>query len=117
MHLIQKELNRLVKYGEALGLKVGFTDGKKLDCEAYYLEPSSFEPGIIKIVRRPHTTLTYQIASLLHELGHHIDYTETGKMPSAYVLLEGDNKVPEWARKAIYNAEKRANKISFRLYS
>ena len=118
MHLIQKELNRLVKYGEALGLKVGFVDVKKLDCEAYYIEPYKFEPGIIKVGRGPSTSLTYQIASLLHELGHHIDFTETKKLVNSYEFLDEDNTktAPDWARRAIYNAERRAVKIADRLY-
>lgn len=120
MHLNQKELNRLVKYGEALGLKVGFIGGVRaavLDCEAYYNEPTRFEPGVIKVVRTPRTSLISQISSILHELGHHIDFTETGKLPNSYIHLDGDNKVPAWARQAIFNAERRAIKIAMRLYS
>jgi len=105
MHLYQRELKRVLKFCEGLGLKVQFIDGRGADYWGAYMEPDRSTPGVIEIVRA--STVTHQIITLLHEIGHHLDFTQTKWMPDAYNHID-DLNPPEWARKAIFNAEERA---------
>lgn len=105
MHLYEKELKRCLKFCEGLGLKVKFIKGTGADYWGAYMEPDRSTQGVIEIVKA--RSVTHQIITLLHEIGHHIDFTQTKWMPEAYSHLD-DPAAPEWARNAIYNAEERA---------
>lgn len=115
MSLQRNELKRVVKFAESLGVKVHFLDAASRDYHGAYFHPDKFEPGRIEVCRTKRTTITFQIATLLHEIGHHIDFTETGKIPESYNLIDSEN-CPVWARQAVFNAEKRACAHAEKLY-
>lgn len=112
---LKKELNRVVMFAESLGLKVLFVSGKNKDYVGCYMEPEKKTPGVIEVCRSKKTTVTFQILTLLHEIGHHVDYTDKGSMPRAVRFLDQPN-APKWARRAIYNAERRGAAHGEQLY-
>lgn len=115
MSALKAELKRVVKFAESLGLKVHFIDAYKRDYHGCYMHPEKFEPGIIEVCKTRRTTITFQIITLLHEIGHHLDFIESGKMPDSYNLIDSDD-CPDWARKSIFKAERRACKHAEKLY-
>ena len=113
--MVTNELKRTIKFAESLGLKIRFVKGANKDYHGCYVHPDKKQTGEIEICRGPRTTITFQIITLLHEIGHHLDYTERLKMPAALCSV-GENSTPKWARKAIFNAEKRAVGFGEQLY-
>lgn len=115
MSFQKTELKRLVKFAESLGVKVLFVEYSNRDYHGCYIHPEKFEPGIIEVCKSPRTSYTFQISTLLHEIGHHLDFIESGRIPDSYNLIDSEN-CPEWARRAIFNAEHRAVKHAEKLY-
>jgi hypothetical protein len=113
--LQKTEFKRVVKFAESLGLKVHFIDAQKRDYHGCYVHPEKFEPGLIEVCRTKRTTITFQIAILLHEIGHHLDFIKTEKLPDSYNLIDSED-CPDWARVSIFNAERRACKNAEKLF-
>jgi hypothetical protein len=70
MGIREKELERMIKYAEGLGIKVSFIPSSEDGTEAQW-EMSGKE---IKIFTKKNQTKLSIILSLLHELGHHLDF-------------------------------------------
>jgi hypothetical protein len=104
-----------VKFAESLGLKVHFIDAQKRDYHGCYMLPEKFEPGVIEICKNKRTTITFQIITMLHEIGHHLDFIQSGDLPDSYNFIDSKN-CPEWARTSIFYAERRACKNAEKLY-
>jgi len=117
MKMVRSEFKRVIQFAKGLGLEVKIVS-KPSDFHGHYAEPCLEGSGVITIVKSGKTTLTFQLATLLHEIGHHLDFTENKIAIEAYHFIEGssDKKAPEWARKAIYNSERRAIQNAEKLY-
>lgn len=117
MSVLGDELKRVVKFAEGLGLKVKFLTPDLKDYHGLYSHPDRHEKGLIEVCRNAKTSKTFQIITLLHEIGHHIDFTENRMVSECYSFLDPEaGKAPEWARKAIFNSECRAVKYGEKLY-
>lgn len=111
MHLYERELERVVLFARGLGVKVLFIRGGE---DGSYVNPKDEnDQGIITINSRGYTVA--KISSLLHELGHHMDFVKRGRMPEAYDHLYA-KKTPRWARQSVCNAEARAVEHALKIY-
>lgn len=70
MGIREKELERMIKYAEGLGIKVSFMPQLEDGTEAQW-EMSGKE---IKVFTKEKQTKLSIILSLIHELGHHLDF-------------------------------------------
>lgn len=117
MSVLGEELKRVIKFAEGLGLKVKFLTSDYKDYHGLYSHPDRYEKGWIEVCRNKRTSKTFQIMTLLHEIGHHIDFTENRMVSECYAYLDAEaGKAPEWARKAIFNSEQRAVQYGEKLY-
>jgi len=107
--LPQKEIDRLVKFAEGLGIIVSFhSQGSDGDAASW-----SESPPHIEVYLNANPNKTDVILCLLHELGHHFDWIRYGKKetPEAYLednnRKEGDPPLSLDKRRIIYENEKR----------
>lgn len=70
----QQDIMKLRSYAKGLGVKVVFKKVKRRNFDAAY-DTSKKVPEIVVLATAP----TRQILSLLHELGHHLDWVYRGK--------------------------------------
>ena len=107
--LVQKEIDRLVKYSEGLGIIVRFKSSNDPHVAATW---SNYPPEI-EIFTNNNTSKTDIILSLLHELGHHHDWLNNGRkeIPEAYTdeanRKKGDPPLSREKRRIIYDNERR----------
>jgi Zn-dependent peptidase ImmA (M78 family) len=110
----KKELNRLIKYSEGLGLTIEFRPDTKESPSEYggFYDDSDKK---ITIFLEKKTTIKRQILTLLHEIGHHLDFIYKNKKEPMYVTtayhaevwrIDRKKKLPRTLREIIYNCEK-----------
>lgn len=107
MHLRDKEVSKIIAYAKSLGVTVEFKAAAPQDPAGTY----EFGSSIITVYKKSRSSKTYLILTLLHELGHHLDWIYRDKKESK--LLEralsrsntNEKKVPKHLRKAIYEME------------
>lgn len=111
MGIRDDEISRLVKYAEALGLKVSFIRGQADGAADWVIDGSE-----IRIYRANNHSKTDLILSLIHELGHHLWFIhEKERNPDLKFeeAIERENLVeenlaritPKKLRKKILNVE------------
>lgn len=109
MSYLKNELTRLVKYAEGLGIKVLFLNKKKNDPSAEW----TMDGSEIRLYKYKNDTLTNQILSAIHELGHHLSWVNRGRKDDINVHRAidamdraGDKPISKSKRKVIYEMEK-----------
>lgn len=110
-HLRDKEISRIIKYAEGLGLKVEIKAHKKNDPGATW----DRENGTITVYQYKRQSKTDLILVLLHELGHQLDWIynhdrQVDKVIEAALdaedaRQEGDPYLPKEQRYLIYKDE------------
>lgn len=113
MHLRDREVDRIIKYAEGLGITVKFELYKRgLPAVACWeLSPTP----TITIFEYPSLSKTTKALMLLHELGHHLDWIYKGKKDSKRLedalhrdwdrTPHKDPVLPKSLRKLIYQSE------------
>ncbi len=111
MNRREKDLQKALKYARLLGIRIFFRDILGGDIAGLYEDGDEDDPPKIWISRN--RTLTAQLFTVLHELGHHLDFlngTSTEREAQGYNLVdEKGHKAPMWAKKMYWNSEERAN--------
>lgn len=108
--LKDKEVRRVIRYANSLGLKVRFKKEGAGRVGAEYVQ----EDKRITVYTIPAYNRTDIVLMLLHEIGHHLDFIHRNKRDSKRlgVALErennrkpGDPPIPRTYRQFIYNCE------------
>lgn len=105
MHIARKELERLIKYSQGLGIQVSMITSKHETDAAclIYDEP----PRII--IYNKGKSITNTIVCLLHELGHAQDWLDRGKPQISKVFTkELDESYNKAERETVKNSEYKA---------
>lgn len=112
-HKRRKELDRVIKYAEGLGMKVTWKTAQRGDPAATW----THDPLEICVYEHKNQSITSLILAIIHELGHYMYWVHHGRkpIPDAYMLeadrKHHDPKVPKKLRRQIYNYE--ANSIAY----
>lgn len=112
MSYLDKEIERIIKYAEGLGLRVLFVRHEPGDPGATYDNISKE----IQVYEYPNQTKTNIIMCLLHELGHHMDWVYNRKRGKDSTRLtkalsldwkrkDEDPPIAKYLRKEIYQME------------
>lgn len=101
-----EEIKRLKQYAKDLGCKILIKSKSPYKTVAMY----QMSPPTITIYQNRFDSKTYIILTLLHELGHHLDYLLTKKtLSEAFSLEESrtlyDPPLPKKFRKQLYKEE------------
>lgn len=106
MHYLEKELSRLIKYAEALNIKVIFSN-KKSDCFAEW-----DSDGVSITIYKSKAKKPLELVLLMfHELSHHLAWVHKGKkipLKTDHILKKAANgaELTEIQRKHLYEDEK-----------
>ena len=111
MHIRDKELDRLVKYAQGLGVKVTFKQipPRKRNHDAATWSTDGAE---IDVFVKPTTSKTSIVLSLIHELGHHLWFIYAKsrkpdlKFDEAIEIDNRDKPTPKKVRKKILDVER-----------
>jgi len=108
MGIRDREFNSLLLYAKSLGIRVTVHNKKGSDCLAFWLTDGS----AINIYKNTIGNKTNLVLTLLHELGHHLDYVHTKKRNVSNRLIDAwgrentkEKKTSLKTRKLIYNDE------------
>lgn len=102
-----KEIKQLVLYAKGLGLKVTIYNRKNANCQAMW----SLDGKSIDIFAPPKTSKTDIILSIVHELGHHLEFVHDQerqlpkKLIRAWERVSDNNELTDHERKLIYEDE------------
>lgn len=111
MHYLKQDLNRLIKYGQGLGLKITIKPYVEGSDDAGYWYTDGTEVTLFKWKNQ---SLTNLVLICLHELAHHLSYRYAGNtldkkylaaLDADYKRAPSDPPIKKSLRKAIYLKE------------
>lgn len=111
MNYIKQDLNRLIKYGQGLGLKISIKPYVRGSGDAGYWYTDGSEVTLFQWPRQSTTSL---VLICLHELAHHLSYRYAGDqlnkkyleaLDADYKRNPDDKPIKKSLRKAIYLKE------------
>lgn len=120
MNSRDRDISKLKEYANSLGLKVYIKPYNRTTGDAEYNSGTS-----ITLFNRTRTTKTDMILSLLHELGHHLDWIKGKSNKETTVAFEllnqgamvgSRNDIPKKYRKMILQVEKAGIKYMSRIH-
>jgi len=114
MHIRDREIERLVKYAEGLGLRVEWKRHRRGDPGATW----DMDGSVIEVFTWPSQSKTTIILNIVHELAHHMAwiYAQRKKDEAVDAAIIADNESsaeeppPKAQRKLIYLSEKNDTK-------
>lgn len=110
------ELKRLIKITKSFDIRVKvISKSGKYPYAGEYSAPNRKSKALIEIYHSSDTSDHEMFLTLLHELGHHIDYLIRGKVSDAYYYIDQEY-CPLWARRSILISEKYAVQYAELLY-
>ena len=109
----KQDIKKLISYSEILDIKIKFESLSDMDAGEYIFYPGSSKRGYI-ILNKKYKSYSDILFTLLHELGHHIDYVNGGFTPLDLKALDlfasKLYKAPWWAKVRVWKREEAANK-------
>lgn len=114
MSYLKKELDRLIKFSEGLGVKVRFHKDKMNNDAGAEWDLSGKE---IIIYYRDDESTTSLILKLVHELGHHLDYVNNKRRHTKQIeeAVSAENPT-KTQRRILYKDERNAAKYHEFIY-
>lgn len=108
----ESDLKKLVQHIRSQGVTVTFKDLRKEKFAGYYVNSDGTSAPAI-FINSKGTSLIFQLLTLLHEYGHHLDYTFREWPKKVFeadkIFEEKGISSPLWVKKTIWDIEERAN--------